>query len=149
MKLKSTKLTAFLLAFMSLTIGLASCEKDDDDPDPTPATIEGLWIGTYSVTQIPSAGLQYYSLIIKPDGTLIADTEGLDEQHFNVGTWTLTGNTFSATTTCVYGLPSSIGTVQTHTATFDKTTGTFTNGVWADVDAPPNISGAFTVTKVK
>ena len=148
MKQKSLKLIASLLVFISLTTFLPGCEKDDDDPDPTPATIEGLWIGTYSVDGMPGEGLQYYSLVIKPDGTVINDTKGVNQQHLAPGTWTLTGNSFTCTTTCVYGVPVNIGITQTHTATFDKTNGTLTGGVWENV--PPKVgSGTFTLTKVK
>ena len=149
MEQKSIKLIASLLAFISLTVFLPGCEKDSDDQDPTPATIEGLWIGTYAVDGFPSAGQQYYSLIIKPDGTVINDTKGLNQQHLSVGSWTLTGNSFTCTTTCVYGAPVNIEAVQTHTATFDKTNGTITNGIWTDVVSASNLSGTFTLTKVK
>src|SRR4030095_11345771 len=145
MKQKSAKLIASLLVFMTLSVILPACEKDSDDPDPTPATIEGLWIGTYTVDALPGSGQQYYSLVIKPDGTVINDTKGGNQQHLSIGTWTLTGNSFTCTTTCVYGLQINIGTIQTHTATFDKANGTFTNGTWVDIDTPPNNSGTFTM----
>ena len=103
----------------------------------------------YSVDGQPSAGQQYYSLIIKPDGTVINDTKGLNQQHLSVGSWTLTGNSFTCTTTCVYGPPIDIDAVQTHTATFDKTNGTITNGIWTDVVSASILSGTFTLTKVK
>ena len=148
MKLKSFKLIAFLLAFITLSAILPACEKDDDDPDPTPGTIEGLWIGTYTVDGQPNLGQQYYSLVIKPDGTVINDTKWENQQHLSVGTWTLNGDSFEATATCVYGLPVNIDVTETHTAKFDKTNGTITNGTWEN---PPPLtgSGTFTLTKVK
>ena len=148
MKQKSTKLIAFLLAFTSLTMGLASCEKDSNDQDPTPASIEGLWIGSYAVDGYPGAGLRYFSFIIKPDGTVINDTKAENQQHLSIGSWTLTGDLFECTATCVYGLPVNMGVTETHTATFDKANGTMTNGVWKNVP-PLNGSGTFTLTKVE
>jgi len=88
---------AFLLAFASLTMGLASCEKDSNDTDPTPASIEGLWIGSYAVDGYPGAGLRYFSFIIKPDGTVINDTKAENQQHLSIGNWTLTGDLFECT----------------------------------------------------
>ncbi len=149
MKQKSIKLIASLLALISLAVFLPGCEKDSDDQDPIPATIEGLWVGTYTVDGMPNLGQQYYSLVIKPDGTVINDTKGANQQNLHIGNWTLTGNSFSTTVTSVWGSPYTVGTIQTHTATFDKANGTVTNGVWMDVDAPPNYSGTFTMTKVK
>ena len=149
MKQKSLKLIASLLAIILLTIFLPGCEKDDDDPNPTPDTIEGLWIGTYSVDGMPGEGLQYYSLVIKPDGTVINDTKGSNTQHLAIGAWTLTGNSFACTTTVVYGLPNNIDVTQTHTATFDKANGTITNGIWTNIGTPSNMTGTFTLTKVK
>jgi len=149
MKQRSTKLIALLLAFTSLTMGLASCEKDSNDQDPTPASIEGLWVGTYAIDGQPQWGLQYYSLIIKPDGTVINDTKGLNVQYLAIGNWTLTGNTFTCNTEVVYGSSFNMGSTQTHTATFDRTTGTIINGTWTDVDTPGHNTGTFTVTKVK
>ena|SRR5688572_4460568 len=136
------------LALISLTIIQSGCDKDSDDPDTSSTSIEGLWIGSYAVDGQPGAGLRYYSLIIKPDGTVINDTKAENQQHLAPGTWTLTGDSFTCTTTCVYGLPINIEVTQTHTATFDKTNGTLTNGTW--VTAPPKVgSGTFTLTKVE
>ena len=147
MKQKSIKLIATALALISLTIIQSGCEKDSDDPDTSSTSIEGLWIGSYAVDGQPGAGLRYYSLIIKPDGTVINDTKAENQQHLAPGTWTLTGDSFTCTTTCVYGLPTNIAITQTHTATFDKANGTLTNGIWKNV--PLIGSGTFTLTKVK
>ena len=148
MKKNYIKQLAVALAFISLTMIQSGCEKDSDDPDTSSNSIEGLWIGSYTADGFPNLGQQYYSLIIKPDGTVINDTEAENEQHLAPGTWTLTGDSFTCTTTCVYGFPVNIGVTQTHTATFDKTNGTLTNGVWENV--PPKVgSGTFTLTKVE
>ena len=148
MKKNFIKQLATALAFISLTMIQSGCQKDSDDQDPTPASIEGLWIGSYAVDGYPNAGLRYFSFIIKPDGTVINDTKAENQQHLSIGTWTLTGDSFECTATCVYGLPINMGVTETHTATFDKANGTITNGVWKNVP-PLTGSGTFTLTKVK
>ena len=136
---------AFAKCFFMIAI-LFSCSKDPVKQDTT--SIEGLWIGYYTVDGNPGMGSQYFSFAIKPDGTLINDTQGDGQQHLNIGAWSLNGDAFSASATCVYGLPSNIGIVETHTATFNKANGTFSNGVWKNTP-PLTGSGTFTIMKVK
>jgi hypothetical protein len=121
----------------------AGCEKDNDPPN---SSIQGLWTGYYTVEGEPARGQQYFSFVIKPDGTLINDSKGDNIQHLSIGTWTLSGEAFTATTTCVYGHPSNIGIQETHTATFKN--GKFSDGVWSNV-APRTGTGAFVITKVE
>lgn len=129
---------------MMLILPQFGCEKDSDPPKSS--KIEGLWIGYYTVDGQPSVGQPYFSFIIKPDGTLINDTKGENQQHLAIGTWNLTGDSFSATTNCVYGLSVNIGIQETHTATFKN--GSFTSGTWQNV--PPRTgSGTFILTKVE
>ncbi len=136
----------FIAAMFCLQI--TSCKKDDT-PKPGTHIIQGLWIGLYSVDGHPETTPEYFSFVIKPDGTIINDTKALNQQHLNIGTWTLAGDSsFSCTTTCVYGLPNNIGVVENHTAKFSKSAGTLSNGVWKNVP-PLNGSGTFTLTKVE
>lgn len=110
-----------------------------------PASIQGLWIGTYTVDGQSSLGEQYFSFIIKPDGSIVADTKGANQQHLSNGTWSLNGTTLSCSFTCVYGVPSNVGITETTTATWDnanKLTGT-----WKNV-APLTGSGTIKLTKV-
>jgi hypothetical protein len=141
----SIALTTFAAAIAIFQI--ASCKKTDAQP-PSTTSIEGLWIGTYTVDGKPDWGEQYFSFVIKPDGTVINDTEGESQQHLSIGTWALAGDKFTCTTTCVYGLQSNMGITENHTAIFDKTKGTISNGVWKNVP-PLNGSGTFNITKVK
>ena len=141
------KFTAILIGAIVL-FQLSSCEKNDVTPLPTTHTIEGLWIGSYTVNGQPNLGNQYFSFSIKPDGTVVNDTKGENMQHLNIGNWTLTGDSLSCTTTCVYGLSSNLGVVEKHTAKFDKIKGTLTNGIWKNVP-PMNGSGTFSLTKVE
>jgi hypothetical protein len=146
--LGSIVLTAFSLSI--ILFQMTSCKKATAQPTPTTYSIQGLWIGTYTGNG-SSAAPQYFSLIIKPDGNVINETQVASDttQYLNVGTWQLSGNTLTATYTNVYGKgPTSfIGDSQTATATFNASTGTLTNGTWTDV-APLIGSGAFTLTKV-
>ena len=126
-----------------LMLGLISCSKDND-PAPN-SSIEGLWVGTYSVDGYPNLGQQYFSYVIKPDGTLINDTKSNNTQNLCVGTWTLNGTTLSGSYKVVYGESVNINITQTSTATWDKSgklTGSFQN---TTID---NTTGTFTLTKV-
>ena len=143
---KSLVIAAILSTFFVFQI--TGCDKDESVPQPTNSSIEGLWIGTYTVDGQPGVGSQYYSLVIKPDGTIINDTKGSNVQHLNIGTWSLRGDSLLATTTCVYGLQSNLNVVEKHTAVFDKNTGSIKNGVWKNVP-PLNGSGTFVLSKVK
>jgi len=127
-----------------LLLGLLSCSKDNDDP-ATPSKIEGLWIGTYTVDQTPGAGQQYASYSIKPDGTMISDSKNIGVQNLCIGTWTLTGTTFSSSYHVIYGDSQNIDITQTVTATWDKS-GKLT-GTWENDDAG-HYTGTFAMTRV-
>ena len=62
-----------LLAFVISLFGTVSCNKDVECQKTYP--IEGLWIGTYTINEIPQQGALYYSFVVKPEGVLL--TEGL------------------------------------------------------------------------
>lgn len=146
MKKKSIELIAAGLTLISLMLIQPGCQKDSDDRNRSSSSIEGLWVGLYTVDG--QLGQRYYSFVIKPDGTIINDTKVENQQQLNIGSWTLTGDSFECTTTCVYGLPERVGVTETHTATFDKANGALINGAWKTVP-PTNGSGTFTLTKVK
>ena len=140
--LASLALTAFSLAIILFQI--SSCKKAEAQ---TPATysIEGLWIGTYTVDGQPGLGQQYYSFIIKPDGTIIADGKATNQQNLAIGTWSLSGNNFSCSFTCVYGVPN-VGVGESATASWSNT-GELTSGIWNNI-APATGSGTFVMTRV-
>jgi hypothetical protein len=138
--------TIVLITFsISAILFQASCVKEIKADTPTTSTINGLWIGSYTVDGQPDLGQQYFSLIIKPDGTMIADTKGQNVQHLAPGTWELSGSTLTCSFTCVYGLPVNIGVKEISTAAWDKT-GKLT-GTWKN-DPSPGGSGTITLTKV-
>jgi len=140
--LSSVVLLTFALAL--LIFEMSSCKKAVAQTTPA-SSILGLWTGTYKVDGNSGAGEQYFSFIIKPDGTMINDTKGEGQQHLSPGTWSLKGDTLSCTFTCVYGLPSNIGITETSTCIWDKT-GKLTMGTWKNV--PASGSGTFTLAKV-
>ncbi|MDE3250073.1 MAG: hypothetical protein KGO82_15525 [Bacteroidota bacterium] len=135
-----------ILALAIVSIPSLSCSKSNSTTS-TPPTIYGLWTGTYLVNGVARPP-QYYSLIIKTDGTCVNETMGDGQQHFSPGNWTLVKDTLTCITTCVYGLPSNIGVTQKHTAVFNSTQGTLTLGVWQNYPTPTG-TGTFTLTKVK
>jgi hypothetical protein len=124
-------------------LSLNSCKKDSTAP--TNYSIEGLWTGT---SENATSGPQFYSLSIKPGGTITFEGIGANQQHFGTGTWTLNGTAFTASVTTLYGISSNVGTKQTLTADFNASTGTLSNGKYVNIP-PATGSGTFSVTEVK
>ena len=151
-KIILVSMTLLLLAVCSTLFSLSSCTKTFADTKTDTvykcqSTINGLWIGSVTVDGRPDM-THYYSLIIKPDGTMINDTKNAQgTQDLNVGKWTLLGDTLTCITTCVYGIPENLGIVEKHTAIFNQSTGTLTSGTWENYPNPYG-KGTFTVTKV-
>ena len=143
-------MSAIVLIVFSFAIILfqISCKKGAlaDTTPTTTSTIHGLWVGTYDVSDQPGLGLQYFSLIIKPDGTMITDSQGAAQQHLAPGTWTMKGDTLKCSFTCVYGVPYNIGINEVTVAVWDKKnsklTGTLKNS------AAPIDSGKIVLSKV-
>jgi hypothetical protein len=154
--------TAIALAMIFISATTSSCEKEVIRPAcdtirdtiivrdtiiATPkSSIEGLWVGTYTINNEPSLGAQYFSFIIKPNGSLVNETKYTGKQHLSPGTWTLTGDTLSCSFTCVYGYPQHIGITEISTAKWDNTKNTLT-GKWQNI-APLTGSGNITLSKV-
>jgi hypothetical protein len=107
-------------------------------------TIQGLWTGA---TQNTSGAGQAWTWSIKADGTATYENTINGTLQFCVGTWTLTNGTWTCNTTCVYGVSTFVGATQTFTATYNATTGTFTNGTYATTSKSTD-SGTFTLTEV-
>ncbi len=148
-RLNGILLKSILMIFVIGT-QLGCTKNNTTNSTSTPTSILGLWAGTAITTGGTTP--QYFSLIVKADGTVISDTKtssNLSSQYFSVGTWALNGNTFTYSITNVYGntLPSYVGQTQTGIATFSSQTGNLTNGSWTNPS--PFSSGTFTVTKVK
>jgi hypothetical protein len=146
MKKLSTSCAVLTSFALSMVIFQTSCKKDPTTPNSSPHSIEGLWIGSYSVDGQPSLGEQYYSVVIKPDGTMIEDTKWSGKQHLSIGTWKLDHDTLNYTATCVYGLTANVGTTEKHAAIFDASKGTLSSGKWQNV--PVSGSGTFTASRI-
>jgi len=144
--LSSFVITTFV--FSIAIFQLSSCKKEDTPSTATPTTypIEGLWIGTYSFDGQPSLGQQYFSFIIKPDGTMISDTKLSNQQYLALGTWSLNGSILTSAFSYIYGPAPGAGTAQTTTATWDNT-GKLT-GTWKNVSPDNGVTGTFTLTRV-
>lgn len=158
---KSYKMNSYLLNFKKLVFIFSaillvctfSCSDDDEACQvevvnvPTNFPIEGLWIGSYTFDDFPNLGAQYYSFVIKPDGTIINDSKGTGGQYLSVGTWTLSGKTLSCSIICVYSPePTLLGANQSISATWDKT-GKLTDGTWRTVSSNGG-TGKFTMSRV-
>ena len=109
-------------------------------------SITGLWVGTYAVSDNSSVGQQYYSFIIKQDGTMITESDWANVQHLAPGTWTLKDSLLSCSFKCVYGLASNVGLVEKSTTIWNKRLGTLT-GKWYNTP-PLSDSGTITLRKV-
>lgn len=84
---------------MFLFLTFSSCKKDECPAPPVPTyPVEGLWIGKYgSGASTPTAG---YSMVVEAGGKLtVADGDNITTSSKAFGTWTLTGNVFTATYT--------------------------------------------------
>lgn len=141
-----TSVALTTMAISMVLFQMSSCKKAEAEPPVTPPTIEGLWIGTYTTDGHTEFGKQYFSFVIKPDGTLINDTKGDNKQHLNIGTWQMNGGTLSCTFTCVYGVASNIGIAETSTASLDEKGDL--QGTWKNIP-PLTGSGTFSLKKVK
>jgi hypothetical protein len=143
--IKGTSIAVLALLFFN------GCKKDDAVA-PTPATtstnfpIEGLWIGTYTQNGQPVLGERYFSLAIRPGGTMISDGKvGTTDSNLSTGTWTLTGDTLKCSFTCVYGLPANVNVLQAYKAVWDHT-GKLT-GNWNNFLSPSS-SGIINLQRV-
>ncbi len=141
------KFKFLLTTVLASLLFISSCKKDTPmDPPAQTYPIEGLWIGTYSVDQIPEQGGLFYSFIIYPGGVLLTKGKGGDgNDHYSTGTWTLTSsNIFSGTITTFPSDAAGLTVTQNITATYSNT-GELTNGIWHDADNPYGspLSGKF------
>jgi len=149
-KMKKILMSAVVLIVFSFAIILfqISCKKTalGDNAPANNSTIHGLWIGNYTVDDQPGWGQQYFSLIIKPDGTMITDSKGANVQHLAPGTWTMKGDTLKCEFTCVYGIASNVGIKEYTVAVWDKKAGQL-HGTWKNAAAPVD-SGKIVLMKV-
>ncbi|MEX6686097.1 hypothetical protein QTN47_01245 [Danxiaibacter flavus] len=139
--MKSRLCSLLLLSF--LTISFYSCKKDTDKPYPT--TIEGLWIGTYTVNEL-TQDPQFYSFSIKPGGDILVEGKGGDDvTYYSAGTWKLSNDTLKAE---IHSINVNVKVTQSLTAIFDPMNRKLKNGVWKDI-AGASLSGTFQMDKVK
>ena len=134
--IKQKSMKKLTLAFVALfaLLPFISCKKDEC---PVPVyPIEGLWVGKYgSGSATPSSG---YSMVIESGGKLtIADGDNITSSSKATGTWTLTGNVFSATYT--YSTPG--GSTFSIKADWSNN-GKMSNGTWGP-NATPTGSGTW------
>jgi len=146
--MKSLKsIVLFTIFFIALT-GNMACKKDC----PVPVTnniVPGLWIGTYTVDQVPAQGALYYSFIFKPDNKLLTESVGGNGvTYYTQGSWTLSGSDL----TCTYSSINFPGTTITQSAKFTYTASSdsLSAGTWKDVAGGGTYTGKFqSMKKVK
>jgi hypothetical protein len=133
-----------LISIISLTV--FSCDKDNEQN--TPQNVKGLWIGTYTVDQLPAQGALYYSLIVKPDGSLLTEGKGGNgTTYYSVGTWTLVGDSLKCSHTSINAPPPQVS--QTLKFFFNSSNGTLSSGTWKDGANGSNYTGTFpTMVKI-
>jgi hypothetical protein len=107
--------------------------------------IVGLWVGTLTSVNEPSAGPLYYSFDIRSDSTLITQSQGADgNTYYNQGTWSMTDSTFTAQT--ISTTNGNSGVLQTITAVYSKYYGTLSAGIWKNIDGSG--SGTFNMKRI-
>jgi len=110
-----TNMLLFLCLF-TITAIFTTCKKDDAKT----YSIEGTWTGKFGFDSLtPSTN---WSFKIIPGSLMVF--AGNTIQDTAMGTWSLTGTTFSGTYTYLLGGTYSV------TAAFDNNTGKLTNGTW-------------------
>lgn len=142
---------SLLLSLLLTTVIFLSCKKDSEDQPPaTNHTIQGLWVGTYTIgtgSSVPPGTSFFFSFSIYTDGTASYKSKGFyngsyDYITFANGTWTLTGTQFNFTVTTVNIAGGGPQQTQTGKATFNASAGTLTGGTFTGNDA------TWTMTKV-
>jgi hypothetical protein len=137
-----------LLFLLSITLCLFfSCKKEHPKPPESKKTIEGLWIGSYTVDGDPQQAPSYFSFIIKPEGKLVVESHPQGVQHFATGTWILNADTLRCT--YVY-LTTQQGykVEQTATAIYNRPDDRLTSGTWKNIGAPGG-TGKFTMKEIQ
>jgi hypothetical protein len=125
-----------------------SCSKDNDDNQNNVIyTAPGLYMGTYTVDQVPAQGSLFYSFIIQPDATMVTEGRGGNgATYYSAGTWTLTQDTLRCTFSTI-NFPS-VTVTQSAKFYFNKNDGSLTSGTWKDVTNGTN-SGTYIMTRVQ
>jgi len=137
------KFRTLAILFLSASTILLSSAKEFR-PAVTTFSMQGLWIGTYSVNGQPELGERYFSFDIKADGTIIMEGMAENVTSMATGTWTMNGKDFSASYIVTRGLKSHIGMKQKVWATFDNS-GKLT-GLWSNVNT--STEGTFTLYRI-
>lgn len=128
-----------------IVICIYSCSKDGE----TTATFEvpGIYMGTYTVDQVPAQGSLFYSFIIQPDATMITEGKGSNgSTYYSAGTWTLAQDTLR----CTFSSVNFPGVTVTQSAKFyfNKNDGALSSGTWKDV-VNGTFSGTYSMVRVQ
>jgi len=98
----------------------------------------GLWIGIYTAKQVPEQGELYYSFIIKPDHTLLAEGKGNDDRtYYSAGKWEIKDSLL------IYELEGLENGIQQVGQLRIVDCNTMADGTWRDINNSPNLDGTF------
>lgn len=125
--MKALKIVAAVLFFSAI---FTACKKESTSSPSSNTNITGTWEGKYGYDNDDSQF--FYSFKIKADGTM----EELDfsGDQIGEGTWTLNGNTFTAT----HHFMPPYNKTFISTATFDPVAKKLKDGTWKYSDKPVN-----------
>ncbi len=101
----------FSIIVLAITSLFIACKKEKAEESNSPTGLVGIWIGEYDYYEYNDS--YYYSFEIKADGT-IKEISYYGEVS-GEGTWSLTGNTFTAT----YKSTGAAGKIYSVQATYD------------------------------
>jgi hypothetical protein len=121
--------TKLLLSFFALTLFMSARKKEKEENQSLP----GMWLGQYTIEEVPEQGALPYYLYLKPDGSLT--TEGLGgngKTYVAMGTWSLQGSTL----TLNYETVDDYGDPIASTSTFTFENGTLNDGSWKNTERP-------------
>lgn len=146
--MKLTKIFTPLLFALLLSITFLSCEKECP-VEPKINTVPGIWIGTYTVDQVPEQPALYFSFHFKPDNTLLTEGKGGNgATYYSQGTWALNGTDL----TCTYSSINfpNVTVTQSSKFTFNPASDTLSSGTWKDLTGGSNFTGKYqSMKKVK
>jgi hypothetical protein len=145
--MKITKaLIPFIMIFF-ISIIILSCKKDCPEVINN-NTVPGLWIGTYTVDQLPSQAPLYYSFIFKPDSKLLTESKGGDGvTYYTQGTWVLNGSDITCTYTSINFPNANI--TQSAKLTFAPANDSLSAGTWKDLSGGTNTGKFQAMKKIK
>jgi hypothetical protein len=135
--MKRLNIGTFVAFICIAAMSFASCKKNKDAAPPSP--MEGTWVGKWGHNNaVPS---EYYSFVIKSNGTLKVKGEDGDDLSLGTGKWSLDESTFKV----VYYYNNNPG-VKLNVVAKLNDANTEISGSWGDGEKDPD-DGTMFMTK--